>query len=92
VKEHKTENLEELLKWWPELRPLTEHAKFLGIRLVAEKDGKVSAFQFGEVEGDYEPRWCESNECEHPDCHRCGPRKDCETHEKCRDFAAGLLD
>jgi len=48
-KEHRAESIEKLLEWWPELRKLTEHANVIGIRVVAEKDGKTAAFQFGEV-------------------------------------------
>ena len=50
MKEHKAETIEKLLEWWPELRKLTEHANVTGIRIVVQKDDKVFAFQFGEVE------------------------------------------
>lgn len=50
MKEHKAQTLEELLKWWPELRKLTEHTKVIGIRIVAQNGtGAVAAFEFGET-------------------------------------------
>ena len=30
--------------------------------------------------------WCETNDCENPDCHRCFPRDGCIAHEKCEDY------
>jgi len=30
--------------------------------------------------------FCESNECEATDCHRCFPRHGCEDHDKCGEF------
>jgi hypothetical protein len=29
--------------------------------------------------------WCYSNECEHPDCHRCYPIQGCTIHDKCQE-------
>lgn len=45
-KEYQTDSLDKLLSWWPELQKLTEHGNFIGIRLVAEKDGTTAAFDF----------------------------------------------
>lgn len=50
MKEHKAETREDLLKWWPELSKLFEHANVIGIRLVCRKDDKTAAFQFGDVQ------------------------------------------
>lgn len=60
MKEHKAETIEDMLKWWPELRKLTEHANVIGIRIVCRKGRGLkshllderdltSAFQFGEL-------------------------------------------
>jgi hypothetical protein len=29
--------------------------------------------------------WCYSNECEHPNCHRCYPIQGCTIHDKCQE-------
>jgi len=57
MKEHKAETREDLLKWWPELAKLFEHANVIGIRIVCKKKDKfglglerTSAFQFGDLD------------------------------------------
>lgn len=30
--------------------------------------------------------YCQTNDCEDPECHRCWPRKGCEDHSKCIEF------
>ena len=42
-------SFEQFLRWWTEIEPVTKHANVVGIRLVCEKDGKRTAFVYGEV-------------------------------------------
>lgn len=50
-----------------------------------DKGSESSKMPSDRREGLWEPRWCYSNECEHPECHRCNPQKDCEFHDKCQE-------
>lgn len=38
---------------------------------------------------DGESRWCETNECERPECHRCNPIQGCTDHDKCQEDRYG---